>query len=184
MKVKLCTALVIIFSLCFFKSNAQVTIYINDVSAKIKGESTDRGYENQIKATSFAQEESNSGSASVGGGGGAGKATMGNFVFSMPINRSLIGLKSALYQGTHITKLEITFVKSGETPFVYYKITLEEVLVVGISDAVCGTCGDRNGNQVQLNAAKATWEYTLQDPKGGSNSKYKFTWDAKTNKGE
>ena len=143
-----------------FDAEAQIYIKIMDGSTWVKGESPIQQYRDEIEANSFAQESTNSSTVSGAGGAGAGKVNTGNFVFTMPINLSLITLKKKVNTGGHLTSVEIKFTKANSRGQVmYYRIKLEDVLIVGLSDVICETCDNRMVHQVQLNAAKATWEY-------------------------
>ena len=174
----------VIFSFLFiaianFNVEAQIFIRVMDGSTWIKGESKNQEFKDEIEANSFAQESTNSSTISTWGGGGAGKVNTGNFVFTMPINLSLVSLKKKVNMGGHLSSVEIKFTKpNSKGQFLYYRIKLEDVLVLGISDVVCETCDNQMVHQVQLNAAKATWEYIPMRPDGTAGQpvihKYNF----------
>ena len=178
--------LLFIFSLFFLsKASAQVDIFIKitNPNSIIEGESTVKGYEKQIVATSFAHEENNCvNCTSTTGGGGVSKAKTSNFVFTMNLNKSIIGLKKALYSGDHLDKVVISFVKpnGAGTPTLYYEITLETVFVANITDA---TSGEPNTNEIQFAAVKYTWKYWQQTGTGTPAQPIQFTWDSSTNTG-
>ena len=183
MKKNLYPLLFIFFVFTSTTINAQVDIFvkITNTNSIIEGESLVKGYEKQINANSFAQEENNCVNCTVSGGGGAGKAKTSNFVFTMNLNKAIIGLKKALYTGDPLDKVVISFVKiNGGVPFLYYEITLQNVYVANITDAASS---EPNVNEIQFAAVKYSWKYWTQNPNGTIGQPIQFTWDSSTNTG-
>lgn len=169
------------FFLCFLLlvsciSQAQ-EILIKISNPDIEGESTLRGHEKEIVAIRYAQETTGCEQTNKGGGGSC-KVSSSSFAFDLPISKAVIGLKSALYKGTHIQKVEIFFRKPGNEPFIYYKIILGDVLVSKMTDATNGTS---NETQVQFSAGKYYWIYFSQSGTGQPGTPVTFGWDSKLN---
>lgn len=174
MKTKIILSCLLILATCF--SQAQ-DIFIKITNPDIEGESTIRGHDKEILALRYAQETMGCEQTSTGGGGSC-KVSSSSFAFDLPISKAVIGLKSALYKGTHIQKVEITFRKPGSQPFEYYKIILGDVLVSKMTDATNGTS---NEAQVQFSASKYYWTYTPQTGSGQPGTPISFGWDSKLN---
>lgn len=153
-------------------------IFIKIINPNIDGESTVRGHENEISAIRYAQEATTCDISNPGSGGGTCKTTTSSFAFDLNLDKAIIGLRSALYKGTHFQKVQITFRKPGSTPFEYYKITLGEVIVSKITDA---TNGNTNQFQVQFSAAKYFWTYIPQSDTGGAGTPVTFGWNSLAN---
>lgn len=170
----------IIFSclliLATYFSQAQ-EIFIKISNPNIEVESTAKGHEKEIVAIRYAQETLGCDQTNTGGGG-ACKVSSSSFAFDLQISKAVIGLKSALYKGTHIQKVEIFFRKPGTEPFIYYKIILGDVLVSKMTDATNGTT---NEVQVQFSAGKYYWTYIPQSGTGQSGTPITFGWDSKLN---
>lgn len=153
-------------------------IFIKIINPNIDGESVVIGHQNEIVALRFAQEASTCDLSQTGTGSGVCKATTSSFAFDLNLDKAVIGLRSALYKGTHIAKVQITFRKGGATPFEYYKITLGNVIVSKLTDA---TNGNSNQFQVQFSAEKFFWAYMSQSGTGVPNPPVTFGWDSVNN---
>lgn len=168
-----------ILSFCGLQLNAQdIFIKISSPGTVIEGESLVRGHEKEINVTSFGQEGSSCDMASGGAGQGNCKVTTSSFAFDMNISTAIIGLRRALYKGTHLAKVEISFNRRGANPVEYYKIVLADVLVSKITDATNGTT---NVNQVQFSASKFFWTYIPQTATGAPGTPVSFGWDSQNN---
>lgn len=168
-----------IFSFCGLQIFAQdIFIRISSPGTTIEGESLVKGHERDINVTSFGQEGSSCDIATGGAGQGNCKVTTSSFAFDMNISTAIIGLRRALYKGTHLAKVEISFNRKGGSLFEYYKIVLADVIVSKITDATNGTT---NVNQVQFSASKFFWTYIPQTSAGGSGTPVSFGWDSQNN---
>ena len=179
--MKKSTFFLLAFLLFYIGAHAQgysIFVKIIDANGKqINGEVADKGYENQIAATNFGQENINC-TTVTGGAPCSGKS--GRFIFNMVINKSLPLLKKALFSTEHLTSIDIIFRKPGSsTPFTYYKIRLENVIVTHITDAA--DLINSVKNQVELDAARFGWTYIYQSANGGTDTPIKFGWDIISN---
>ena len=154
-------------------------IFIKIITPNIDGESQVKGHEKEIIALRYAQEASSCDISNPGTGGGSCKTTTSSFAFDLNLDKAVIGLRSALYKGTHIARVQITFRMPGSTPFEYYKITLANVIVSKLTDATNGTS---NQFQVQFSAEKYFWTSISQSSTGGSGTAVTFGWDSVNNK--
>lgn len=153
-------------------------IFIKTINPTIDGESAVSGHAKEIIAVRFAQEASSCDIANPGSGGGVCKTTTSSFAFDLNIDKAIIGLRGAMYKGTRLQKVQITFRKPGSSPFEYYKITLGDAVVSKITDA---TNGNSNQCQVQFSAVKYFWTYTSQSSTGAAGTPVTFGWNSVTN---
>ena len=101
--------------------------------------------------------ETQSGTFAVGGGGGAGKVSMQDFHFSMPVNKASPALFLACSQGDHIKNAILTCRKAGKDQQDFMKVTMNDVLVSSFQ--IGGAGGVVPTDQISLNFAKIEVEY-------------------------
>ena len=138
----------------------------------ITGESKAKGHEGQIEGFNFS-ETWRQATTTGGAGGGAGKPTLGPVVFNKFQGPSSIKLIKVLLTGEHIKKVTLEFfdqAQDGKT-VLSYRITLQDVLVVGLNEKSLDV---RLVDEVQLAFDSAKWE--VFDPADATS------WDGKTNK--
>lgn len=149
----------------------------------IDGESEDSQFKKHIQLESWSWGESNSGTSSFGGGGGAGKVSMQDFHFVMMMNNASASLAQACANGTHIPHAELNCRKAGDTPQVFLKVKMTDILISSYQ-----TGGSSHGeiiptDQISMNFAKIELAYGKQDSKGKVASlDQKFGYDLKLNK--
>jgi len=95
----------------------------------IEGESQDDKHKGSIDLQSWSWGLQNMGTGHAGGGSGAGKVSMQDFHFVMPINKSTPKLWLACATGEHIKKATLTCRKAGKEQQEYLKITFSDILV-------------------------------------------------------
>lgn len=137
----------------------------------IDGESQKKGHEKEIDIISFNFGAAQHGSFHTGGaGGGAGKAEIRDISITKEVDKSSPKLFSACASGRHIPKIIIYSQKAGDgtNPLVYYKITLEDVIVSSV-DNQGASHGDAIMESVVFNTAKVTFDYQPQNRTGGKD---------------
>ena len=147
----------------------------------IQGESRDDRHKDEIDIESFSWGETQSGTFAVGGGGGAGKVSMQDFHFTMPVNKASPALFLACAQGDHIKNAILTCRKAGKDQQEFLKITMSDVLVSSFQ--IGGAGGVVPTDQISLNFAKIEVEYQEQDATGKLVGSIKKWFDLKTMKG-
>ncbi len=148
----------------------------------IDGESGDSKHKGEIEVQSFSWGETNAGTFSGGGGGGAGKVSMQDFHFTMPVNKSSPKLLLACASGEHIKKAVLTARKAGKDQQEFYKITMSDLLVSSYQTGGSGQGSVLPLDQVSLNFAKLEFEYKEQKADGTLGGAVKVGWDLKANK--
>ena len=149
----------------------------------IDGESTDAQFGKNIELEAWSWGETNSGSHASGSGGGTGKVSMNDVTFVMLVNRASATLAQSCAGGTHIASAELNCRKAGDTPQVFLKIKLSDVLVSSFQ-----TGGSAHGEIIptdtfSLNYAKIEYSYGQQDAKGKVAAlDQKMGYDLKLNK--
>ena len=150
----------------------------------IKGESRDRGHEDEIEVLSCSWGLSNQvASPPSVGGAGAGKVSFQNFSFTHLVDKASPNLMLSCASGKHHQEAKLTVRRSDPmAPQEFLLIKLKEVLVTGVlSSATRGPEG--LVEQVILNFAQVDFEYKAQKPDGTLEAGVHFKWDLKKNTG-
>jgi type VI secretion system secreted protein Hcp len=148
----------------------------------IEGESHDAKHKGEIHVSSFSWSEKQSGTHQSGGGGGAGKVAMGDFHFTMSVNKSSPKLMLACANGEHIKEAVLTCRKAGGKQEGFYKITLSDILVSSYQTSGSGHGDLVPNDQITLNYSKIEFEYKEQKHDGSLGAAVKAGWNAKENK--
>ena len=147
----------------------------------IKGESRDGKHKDEIDVLAWSWGMSQSGTAHLGGGAGSGKVSVQDLSVTKYIDSSSADLLLACCSGKHLKEALLTVRKAGETPVEYVKVKMEEVLIASVSTGGSGG-EDRLTENVTLNFAKVSVDYTAQDEKGKAKSPaLSMTWDIAAN---
>jgi type VI secretion system secreted protein Hcp len=147
----------------------------------IKGESRDGSHKEEIDVLAWSWGMSQSGTAHLGGGAGSGKVNVQDLSVTKYIDSASADLMLACCNGKHFAEALLTVRKAGENPVEYVKVKMEEVIIGAISTGGSGG-EDRLTENVTLNFAKVSVDYTAQDEKGKAKSPpMSMTWDIAAN---
>lgn len=132
----------------------------------IPGQSTAKGFEDQIVVESFSWNMSQATNFGTATGGGAGKVNMGDLNFTHLVDKATPKLMIACCTGQHIASAVLTCRKAGGDSAVdFLKITLTDLLVSNVSPSG-SNAGDTPTESVSLAFAEFKIEYQEQDNKG------------------
>jgi type VI secretion system secreted protein Hcp len=148
----------------------------------IEGESQDAKHKGEVDVQSWSWSEQQSGTSAGGGGGGAGKVQMGDFRFTMTVNKATPKLFLACASGQHIPKAVLTCRKAGGEQQEYLKISLSDLLVSSYQTGGSASSDLVPVDQIALNYAQIEFEYKEQKPDGTLGGAVKAGWDVKANK--
>lgn len=148
------------------------TVFIKALNGttKLNGGSTVEGHLNDIEAWSYSQGES---ICSTGC-----PISISSFTFMMGIYPATVSFKRLLANGISLTSVDAIFVKSGATPFDYYKIRMENVTVESVQES---GSSEAPVFAVSLAPKKIAWQYIKQNPSGTPGVKTTFGWDVEAN---
>jgi type VI secretion system secreted protein Hcp len=147
----------------------------------VDGESKDKVHSKQIDVLAWSWGLTNSGSAHVGGGAGSGKVNVQDISITKWIDSASPKLVVACCEGSHYSQVLLTVRKAaGKAPLEYVKITLNEVLIAGISTGGSGG-EDRLTENVTLNFGKFSMDYTPQQDDGSAGTAINAAWDVAGN---
>ncbi len=146
----------------------------------IKGESKDSKHKEKIDVLAWSWGLSNSGNAQVGGGAGAGKVNVQDLSFTKYIDSATCPLMLAASNGKHYKEALLIVRKAGEKPLEYVKIKMEDVLITSVSTGGSGG-EDRLTENVSLNFAKVSVDYTPQKQDGSADTTIPYSWDIAAN---
>ena len=147
----------------------------------VEGEARDGTHKGEIDVLAWGWGMTQSGSAHIGGGGGSGKVDVHDLSFTKYIDKASPDLMLACCSGKHYTDAKLTVRKAGENPLEYIIITMQDVLVSGITTGGSGG-DDRLTENIRLNFAKVKVDYTEQTQSGAAGAKPKMGWDIEANK--
>jgi len=149
----------------------------------VKGESKDKVHTKEIDVLAWSWGMSNSGTAHVAGGAGAGKVNVNDLSFTKYVDSSSANLMLNCCNGKHFSDALLTVRKAGGNPVEYIKVKMETVLIAAVTTGGSGA-EDRLTENVILNFAKVTVDYTPQDDKGAAGTAIPFAWDIAANSKE
>src|ERR1700745_1380545 len=145
----------------------------------IQGESKADKHTKEIDIESFSWGATQSGTFAVGGGGGAGKVSMQDFHFTMPVNKASPGLFLCCAQGDHIKNAVLTCRKAGKEQQEFLKVTMSDCLISSYQTGGHGGGDVVPTDQISLNFAKVEVEYKEQDAAGKLTGSVKKWFDLK-----
>jgi len=147
-------------------------------SGLIKGESEDSAHANEIDVVSWSWGMQ--ARPTLGGGAATGKAVIGELKVVKRVDSASTPLMSALRSNELITKAVLTLRKAGKSPLEFFKITIEQGRVTGLTIEA----GDRNTSpdlfeDLTFSFNKITVEYVPQgkDGQGKGSTMFTDSWD-------
>jgi type VI secretion system secreted protein Hcp len=151
----------------------------------IQGESTDGRHPREIEILSYTQTMSGPFAKSGAGstGAAAGKTTCGPVTVMKYIDVSSPDLILNAANGRHIPRAEFTFRRPGKDPIEYYKVILEDVIVVEVEQSDTklnfpNPAPPRAIEKVSLMGRRLRFEYTeISAATGRQGAKPKAGWD-------
>jgi type VI protein secretion system component Hcp len=160
---------------------SQIKIFISAKDANgvfIPGESTYFGYEGNIEAHSFGQENNICNSSSI-----PCPAKAGRFSFALDMNIAIPHLRRNLFKAEKLQSMTVIFTKLNSSVQVYqeiYRIKLENVYIATATD------GYKNGTTsiittFDVNADRIGWTYLKYNSAGNLSSSTKFGWNTVSN---
>jgi type VI secretion system secreted protein Hcp len=147
----------------------------------IKGESADDKHKDEIDVLAWSWGASQSGTMHTGGGGGAGKANFQDVSVTKWVDKSSHALLKAVAVGQHVKSVLLTVRKAGEKPLEYIKLTMKDCLISSVSTGGSGG-EDRLTENISINFANFSYEYTPQKADGSGDAVLPFGFDIKANK--
>ena len=160
---------------------------VDDIFLKldgIQGESTDGRHPREIEILSYTQTMSGqfakSGTASTGAA--AGKPVCGPVTIMKYVDVSSPDLILNALNGRHVAKAEFTFRRPGKDLIEYYKVILEDVIVVEVEQSDTklnfpNPAPPRAIEKVSLIGRRFRFEYVATTATGGAGGRPKSGWD-------
>ncbi len=157
-----------------------VDMFLKIGTPAVTGESLDSVHSTEMDVLAWSWGVSNSGDAQRGGGAGAGKAHVGDISVTKYVDAASTALFLACCNGQHYTNATLTIRKAGTNPLEYLVITMGEVMITSYSTGGSGG-QDRLTENVTLNFANVTYNYTPQTATGAAGATATTTWDMTKN---
>lgn len=147
-----------------FSQNTNVYVKLTDPKGiQIKGESTLKGFERWIAATTINS-------------GGKNNTVV---TFTMPVTGASADLKRAMANGELLLNGQITVLSASQTkgtPAISYILKMENIAVTSCAEAM--GCNSAMNTTVTLQATRIGWTYYQTDGTGAQVISKKFGWDA------
>ena len=147
----------------------------------IPGDSTADRHAGEIVVLSYRTDIEAKFAAHLGGGGGAGKAEFSGVQFRKRLDKASVALLLACASGRHIASGRFTFTRASADSKAFYTVTLEDVLVAHISQAVGGVDSAPSEEEVTLQCRRIRWAFSSQNPDGSQAPPITGGWDMGTN---
>jgi type VI secretion system secreted protein Hcp len=153
----------------------------------VRGESVDARHRGEIDILSYAQSMAGPfAHGTTSSGAGAGKTVCGPVTLMKYVDQASPDLILSAANGRHYPKAVITFRKSGQAAFEYYKVTLEDVVVTEVeqSDSKISfpnPATPRAMEKVSLLGRTFAFEYVAQTQTGAAGAQPKAGWDCVAN---
>jgi type VI secretion system secreted protein Hcp len=144
----------------------------------VPGESTAKGFEEQIEIDSWSMNAHNNREMGTSGRRTTGSASMGPLSVQKKLDKASGLVLSKLLKSEVVPEavLSITRQLDGAKE-TYYKVTLTNCFVKSYSIAGSGGDYDDASENLEIAYEKATWGYTGQDAKGavGGEAEYEYS---------
>jgi len=144
-----------------------------DGTTKLNGGSTVPGHTGEIDIWSYSQGENLCPSCA--------KPAVSDYNMMTSFNASTISFKKLLLNVKKLTSVDVAYIKQGTTPFTFFKIHMEGVLVS--SEQESGSQGGDSAPTVSisLTADRIAWQQIAQKSDGTSGVKTTYGWDVVNN---
>jgi type VI secretion system secreted protein Hcp len=147
----------------------------------IPGDSAAVRHTDEIVVLSYRTDIETKLASHSGGGGGAGKAEFSGIQFRKRLDKASVALLLACASGRHIASGRFTFASASADSKAFYTVTLEDVLVSHISQAVGGGESVPTEEEVTLQCRRIHWAFSSQNPDGSQAPPITGGWDIGTN---
>jgi type VI secretion system secreted protein Hcp len=145
-----------------------------------EGESTDKGHVGWIDVESWSWACVQPETAATGGGSGAARVSMQPLTVTAPVFKGANTLFLYCCNGKHIPKVVLEMTKAGETQQVFWRITLEDVIVSHVQFGGSGNSHVCHAN-FSFMAKKNKVAYGKQDKSGTVGGLEEKGWDIAEN---
>lgn len=141
-----------------------------------EGESTDSKHSGWIDIDSWGWGAVQPETAATGGGSGAARVSMQPLTVTAPVFKGANTLFLFCCNGKHIPKVVLEMTKAGETQQVFFRITLEDVIVSHVQFGGTGSSHVCHGNFSFMAKKNKVW-YAPQDKSGQVKGGDEKGWD-------
>ena len=165
-------AVALMFTCSYAFSQSFITVMkAMDGPTQLNGGSALKGHENEIEVLSYSEGEKVC--------PGCSKAAVSDYNFTTEMSACTISFKRLLLTGKKLTTVDIAYIKQGATPFVFFKIHMEKVLVSSQQDG--GSTYGVPTVSVSFTADKIAWQRIAQAADGSVGTKLSYGWDVVSN---
>jgi type VI secretion system secreted protein Hcp len=183
MKARLTMLTLLLVAMLFATTSAHAAYNIFLQASGIQGESTSSTHPNWSEVLSMTYRVTNP--IDLSAPPSSGKPTFSSVSVAKNLDKASPIFIQNCNSGTHIGTVVIEFEKVVNTaPVVFYRITLEDVVVSSIQHSGTATTGTAStlSESVTFDFSRIRWTYYPIDAKGGVGSKIETGWDVINNK--
>jgi type VI secretion system secreted protein Hcp len=148
----------------------------------IEGETKNAQYPNHIECKSWSWGETQTGTFATNSGGGAGRVSMGDFQFTMSVNKASPKLMLNCANGSHIKSATLYCCKAGKEQQTFATIKMTDIMVASYHTGGSEGSDELPYDSIALNFAKIEFEYKEQKNDGTLGGAVKAGYDLKLNK--
>jgi type VI protein secretion system component Hcp len=153
-----------------FAQSTVVVMKAMDGATKLNGGSTVAGHSNEIDILSDSQGESRC--------DGCGVPSLADFNVMITLSAATIALKKKTLNGTPLASIDVAFIKQGTTPFLYYRIHMENVFVTSVQESASS---EAPIFAVSFAPARIAWQHVKQNSDGSQGTRTTYGWDVALN---
>ena len=146
----------------------------------VGGEATDQVHKGEIDVLSWSWGMAQSGTTHMGGGGGSGKVSVQDISLTKYVDKASPKIMMACCNGKQYPEALLTVRKAGENPVEYIKIKMKDLIITSVTTGGSGG-EDRLTENVTLNFAKVSVDYTPQKKDGTADGPITMSWDIEAN---
>jgi type VI protein secretion system component Hcp len=139
-------------------------------TTKLNGGSTVAGHAGEIDVLSNSLGETRCATCNV--------SQVSDFNVMISLSAATISLKKLLLNGTKLTSIDVVYMKSGATPFTYYKMHMEDVTVTNVQESASSESPTFSAS---FTPSRIAWLQIAQKPDGSTGTKTSYGWDVTNN---
>jgi len=144
----------------------------------ITGECQDADHKGWFDVNSFTWGAIQPGNMNIGSGSGIGKVQYRDLTVLSTVDKGTSTILKYTSNGKHIKKVEISACKAGDKPLEYCRITLEDVIITGVTYTGANEKGGI-GIAYQFQASRVKHCYWEQLATGSKGAAFESGWDIK-----
>lgn len=176
-KILMLCVTALLFSTLSFSQFFSMFLTIDGVA----GGSKSARYQNAIDIYSYSTGLSTC-PESTGGGNKLCKPVITDLNVMLAMDKAIIPLKMGVVEGKVFTSADMVLEVGGPTPFVFFRMHMEGVIISSLQESGSGGGDSRPTVSSSLTFSRIAWQHIEQNADGSAGAKTSGGWDLKANK--